>query len=78
MPKQDDPATFADRLSAMTDDEVFLRMQDLEKQSEALSRARMDLDDILAFIALVETEIERRFPGQALQPYKEWQRKGSE
>jgi hypothetical protein len=49
-------------------------MRDLEKQSEDLARAGMDLDDTLAFIALVESEIERRFPGRALQPYKEWQR----
>jgi hypothetical protein len=66
-----DPAAFETALATMTDDEVFEAMSQLESMSE-----REEEDErALAFIQLAETEIERRFPGQALSPYKAWQRR---
>ncbi|MBW8790180.1 hypothetical protein HFO94_31185 [Rhizobium leguminosarum] len=62
---------FALALEAMTDDELFELMADLEKRSEALNRAS-PTDEIFAKIVLTENAIERRFPGQMLLPYKEW------
>jgi hypothetical protein len=72
----DDVTTFADRLSLMTEDELFKAMRGLEAQSETLSRDHRDTSDVLARIALVEDEIEDRYPGQGLAPYKQWQRQG--
>ncbi|WP_017957141.1 hypothetical protein [Rhizobium leguminosarum] len=62
---------FASALEAMTDDELFELMADLEKRSETLNRAS-PTDEIFAKIVLTESAIERRFPGQMLLPYKEW------
>ncbi|WP_409995803.1 hypothetical protein [Rhizobium leguminosarum] len=62
---------FALVLEAMTDDELFELMADLEKRSEALNRAS-PTDEIFAKIVLTENAIESRFPGQMLLPYKEW------
>jgi hypothetical protein len=62
---------FASALDAMTDDELFELMADLEKQSEALNRPS-PTDEVFAKIVLTENAIERRFPGQMLLPYKEW------
>ncbi|MBM3094972.1 hypothetical protein GFB56_29990 [Ensifer sp. T173] len=56
----------------MTDDELFTRMGELEKESE---RQSVPDQAVLATIALVETEIERRFPGQLMAPYREWRRR---
>jgi hypothetical protein len=72
---ESDTASFADNLSAMTDDELFQQMRSLEQESEKRSKeSGDDLDEILGRIALVEQAIEERFPGQALAPYKQWQR----
>ncbi|WP_431323333.1 hypothetical protein [Rhizobium sp. YTU87027] len=60
----------ARRLASMIDDEVFAAMELLEIASE--ERKREDLDDVLSRIALIESEIERRYPGQLLIPYREW------
>ena len=73
-PSFGDAASFADRISPMTDDELFMSMRDLERQSETLSKDQHDISDVLARIALVEEEIEERYPGQALAPYKQWRR----
>lgn len=59
-------------LSELTDDELFTRMGELEKESE---RQSVPDQAVLASIALVETEIERRFPGQLMAPYREWRRR---
>lgn len=66
-----DPAAFETALATMTDDEVFEAMSQLEGMSEQ----KEEDETALAFIQLAETEIERRFPGQALSPYKAWQRR---
>jgi hypothetical protein len=66
--------SFADRLSAMTDDELFSTMHGLEQESEVLAKRGGDAGDVLGRIALVEGVIEDRYPGQALSPYKQWQR----
>ena len=63
---------FASRLEAMTDDELFVTMSELEKASEA---ARDDAAEILPRIALTESEIERRYPGQVLAPYRDWKQR---
>ncbi|MFN3320591.1 MAG: hypothetical protein ACK43M_17720 [Allorhizobium sp.] len=65
----EDVSDLASRLEAMTDDEVFAAMKSLEMRSEDPTS---DRDEILARIALVEDEIERRFPGQLLAPYRQW------
>ncbi len=65
----EDVADLASRLEAMTEDEVFAAMKSLEMRSEDPTS---DRDEILARIALVEDEIERRFPGQLLAPYRQW------
>lgn len=75
MPNAETPASYASGLAAMTDDEVFREMRALEERSEAGStHVHVELEEILAQIALVEQEIEQRFPGQALAPYKLWRR----
>ncbi|CDZ42324.1 Hypothetical protein NGAL_HAMBI1146_50900 [Neorhizobium galegae bv. officinalis] len=66
---QDDVSDFSSRLEAMTSDEVFTAMHSLERHSEDDVG---DHDETLARIALVEEEIERRFPGQKLAPYRDW------
>jgi hypothetical protein len=59
------------RLEAMTTDEVFAAMSALEEHSEAEAS---DRDEAISRIALVEDEIERRFPGQLLAPYRDWKK----
>lgn len=70
-----DAAEFADRLGAMTDEEVFAMMQKLEETSESISPENRDDSDVFAQIAMVETAIEDRFPGQLLAPYKDWKQR---
>ena len=65
----EDVSGLASRLEAMTDDEVFAAIKSLETRSEDPTS---DRDEILARIAVVEDEIERRFPGQLLAPYRQW------
>jgi chorismate mutase len=67
----EDVSDFATRLEAMTSDEVFAAMNSLEKHSEDDAS---DREEILSGITLVEEEIERRFPGQMLAPYRDWKR----
>jgi hypothetical protein len=67
-----DVVAFSEQLRSMTDDELFARMGELENESE---QQRVPDQDVLANIALVETEIERRFPGQLMAPYREWRRR---
>ncbi|MBW9117331.1 hypothetical protein JNB88_27305 [Rhizobium cauense] len=62
--------TFARRLSEMIDDELFETMEVLEDASEA--RQNELLQEVLFRIALTEDEIERRYPGQLLVPYRDW------
>ncbi|RFB85826.1 hypothetical protein B5K11_29515 [Rhizobium leguminosarum bv. trifolii] len=62
---------FASRLEAMVDDELFATMSNLEKASEAAD----DAEETLARIALTETEIERRYPGELLAPYRNWKQR---
>jgi hypothetical protein len=66
---REDIPDFASRLKAMTVDEVFDAMSMLEQHSEHIVS---DRDETLSRIALVEEEIERRFPGQKLAPYRDW------
>lgn len=66
---QEDVSEFAFRLEAMTGDEVFTAMRSLENHSEDDAG---DLQETLSRIALVEDEIERRFPGQKLASYESW------
>ncbi|GAA3065672.1 hypothetical protein GCM10010520_11870 [Rhizobium viscosum] len=58
------------QLPAMTDEEIFGAMRWLETNSE--SAAGSDRQEVLARIVLIEEEIERRFPGQVLAPYRDW------
>ena len=66
---------FADRLAKMSDDELFETMQGLEEESQDIRSDERDSSDVFAKIALVETAIEGRFPGQLLAPYKDWQQR---
>jgi hypothetical protein len=68
----DPVADIASRLEAMTDDEVFTAMRTLEAVSEGAESAGRD--ETLARIAIIEAEIERRFPGQLLAPYRDWKK----
>ncbi|RAS02508.1 hypothetical protein [Ensifer adhaerens] len=68
-----DAEEFADRLAAMTDDELFGLMQRLEAESEEVPTLARDTSEVFAKIALVETAIGDRFPGRLMAPYKEWQ-----
>ena len=61
---------FARRLWAMIDDELFAVMELLEKANE--NPQQPDLDDVLPRIALTESEIEKRYPGMFLLPYRNW------
>lgn len=70
-----DAVEFADRLAAMTDEEVFGLMEELEEASESIRPEDRDHSDVFAQIALVETAIEDRFPGQLMAPYKDWQQR---
>jgi hypothetical protein len=70
-----DAAEFADDLATMTDHELFALMQTLEEESEDVAVEARETSDVFAKIALVETAIEDRFPGQLLAPYKEWQQR---
>ena len=77
MPLQSDfdAGDFADRLAVMSDDELFETMQGLEEKSEDIRPDERFGSDVFAKIALVETTIEDRFPGQLLAPYKGWQQR---
>lgn len=70
-----DAVEFADRLAAMTDEEVFGLMKALEEASESIRPEDRDDSDVFAQIALVEAAIEDRFPGQLMVPYKDWQQR---
>ncbi|WP_327206226.1 hypothetical protein [Rhizobium beringeri] len=72
-----DAGEFADDLAVMTDEELFALMQTLEHKSEDIAVEARDTSDVFAKIALVETAIEDRFPGQLLAPFKEWQQRRS-
>lgn len=70
-----DAGDFADQLSAMTDEELFALMQKLEDESEDVPSEDRDSSEVFARIAMVETAIGERFPGQLLAPYKDWQQR---
>lgn len=63
----------ASRLEAMTDDEVFATMRELERASDAAGDDAGD--EILPRIALTDSEIERRYPGELLAPYRNWKQR---
>lgn len=72
--KQDlDAAEFADQFSTMTNEELFALME--EDESEDIPVEDRDSSEVFVRIAVVETVIEERFPGQLLAPYKDWQRR---
>lgn len=68
---KEDVSDFATRLEAMTSDEVFATMSALEGHSEDDAS---DREETLSRITLVEEEIERRYPGQMLVPYRDWKK----
>lgn len=70
-----DAREFADYLAAMTDEELFILMQDLEGESDDIAVEARGTSDVFAKIALVETAVEDRFPGQLLAPYREWRQR---
>ena len=69
---QEPVGDLASRLEAMTVDEVFAAMDGLEKASEQTDGAAQD--EVHARIALIQDEIERRFPVQRLAPYQDWKK----
>ncbi|WP_328703251.1 hypothetical protein [Agrobacterium larrymoorei] len=50
-------------------------MKKLEEASESIRPEDRDDSDVFARIAMVETAIEDRFPGQLMAPYKDWQQR---
>jgi len=71
-----DAAGFEDQLSAMPDEELFALMRKLEGESENIPPEDRDSSEVFVRIAMVETAIEERFPGQLLAPYKDWRQRG--
>lgn len=69
---QEPVGDLASRLEAKTVDEVFAAMDALEKESEETNGAAQG--EVLARIALIQDEIERRFPGQRLATYQDWKK----
>jgi hypothetical protein len=68
-------ADFASSLSAMTDDEIFETMLELEEMSERRSISGTVADaEISHKLAITEDEITRRHPGQLLQPFLDWKK----
>ncbi|MBX4925377.1 hypothetical protein [Rhizobium binae] len=65
---------FASRLETVTDDELFGTMNELEKASNAAEEGEA-AEEIFSRIALAESEIERRYPGRLLAPYREWKQR---
>ncbi|MDR9805694.1 hypothetical protein [Rhizobium hidalgonense] len=63
---------FAAVLEGMSDEELFELMAELEIRSPTFASCSPANEDF-AKIVLVESAIERRFPGQMLKPYKAWQ-----
>jgi ABC-type proline/glycine betaine transport system ATPase subunit len=62
----------ASHFTAMSIEEVFATMRQLEVLSENVEGE--EREEVLSRIALVEEEIERRFPGQLLAPYRDWKK----
>ncbi|WP_144576886.1 hypothetical protein [Agrobacterium sp. DE0009] len=62
-----DETDLAEFFRVATDDELFQKMRGLEIRSE-----EEGLDEVAAQVELTASEIENRFPGQALAPYKRW------
>ena len=62
-----DETDLAEFFRVATDDELFQKMRELEIRSE-----EEGLDGVAAQEELTASEIENRFPGQALAPYKRW------
>jgi hypothetical protein len=72
MQEERNTAEFAQSIEKWTDDEVFELLVKLESESEsASSREEVEIG-IQARIIVVENEIETRFPGQILAPFKKW------
>ncbi|WP_043626478.1 hypothetical protein [Ensifer sp. ZNC0028] len=67
-------ADFAGRLEAMSQDEVFSVMSDLEAAASECAEGS-ERQEVLSRIALTEEEIQKRFPGQLLAPYREWRKR---
>lgn len=65
---------FASALNSMTEEELFLMMSDLEVLSEKRGEVPVN-SDLFSKIVLTESEIERRFPGELLLPYKNWKKR---
>ena len=69
-----DAEDFSDRLAAMSNDELFAIMQELEEESADIPTDEREANDVFAKLALAETAIEDRFPGRLLAPYKDCQK----
>jgi hypothetical protein len=67
-----DAEAFVKSLSEMTNDELFESMWTLDLDSAAAATSELDSSDILERISYLETEIENRYPGQLMVPYKRW------
>jgi hypothetical protein len=68
-------ADFASSLTPMTDDELFATMLELEEMSETRPAAENGADAEIAHkLVVTEDEINRRHPGQLLQPFLDWKK----
>ena len=70
LPQSSDEA--ARELEHMTEDELFTTLMALEEESEVVEPAGRE--DVLYVIALVQSEVERRYPGQLLAPVRDWKK----
>ncbi|TCU09638.1 hypothetical protein [Rhizobium sullae] len=65
-------ADFARSIEKWTDEEIFELLAKLESESEEASSSDEVDADLQAKIIVVGNEIETRFPGQLLAPFKKW------
>ena len=70
LPQSSDDA--ARELEHMTGDELFTTLMTLVEESEVVELAGRE--DVLSVIALVQSEVERRYPGQLLAPFRDWKK----
>jgi len=67
-----DFAKFELSLHGMPEAELFRLMKTLEEQALVAVQDNADDSELFAMIEMVETQVEKRHPGQAMMPYKQW------
>ncbi|EPE96153.1 hypothetical protein [Rhizobium grahamii] len=63
---------FDTSLFRLSVDELFHLMKTLDEEASAAVGDDFDDSELFARIEMVETQIEKRYPGRAMTPYKQW------